>query len=128
MGLRELAERDLGVIMEDGAYGPAWPVTLTDPAGNVSTGLYGLSNDISQVVDPDTGQLVSGRVASVAFRTSTLQAQGFSMPQGIHDQASLPWRVTFNDINGGAHSFKVRQTDPDRTLGIVVCILEAWTP
>lgn len=127
MGLRNTAERDLGAILEDSAYGFGWPITITDPDGSTSTDLVGFSTDISQIIDPDTGQVVSGRLASVGLRISTLQAQGFDLPRGVHDAASKPWLVAFDDINGTPYTFKVRQSDPDRALGLIVCILEGWT-
>lgn len=126
MGLRDLAEQDLGAILEDSIYGFGWPITLTDPAGLTDPNLIGFSNDISQIIDPDTGQLVSGRLASVALRISSLTLAGFGLPKAIADQNSKPWVVTFNDINGTSHTFKVRQADPDRALGLVICILEAY--
>lgn len=128
MSLRNIAEADLEYILEDGTYGFGWPITLTDPQGNVSSGLIGYSNDIAQLIDPDTGQLVSGRSASVVLRMSTLTAAGFSLPRGVADQSSKPWIVVFNDIGGASHTFKVIQGDPDRALGIIVCMLEAYTP
>ena len=126
MGLRELAEQDLGAILEDSAYGFGWSITLTDPAGLTDPNLTGFSDDISQVIDPDTGQLVSGRLASVTLRISSLLTAGFTSPRGVADQSSKPWVVTFNDINGTSHTFKVRQADPDRALGLIVCILEGY--
>lgn len=126
MGLRSLAEADLGLILEDQAFGFGWPIVLQNPAGVQSVGLVGYSDDISQTIDPDTGQLVSGRLASVALRTSTLIAQGFAMPYGVADTAAKPWVVRFDDINGTPYTYKVRQTNPDRALGLVVCILEGY--
>jgi len=129
VGLRELAENDLGAILEDSAYGFGWPITLTDPDGLTDDTLVGYSDDISQMIDPETGVLVSGRVASIVLRISSLQAACFtSLPRAVADTDSAPWLVAFDDINGDAHTFKVRQGDPDRTLGVVVCLLEAWAP
>lgn len=126
MALRELAERHLGAILEDTAFGFGWPVTLVSPDGIKSFGLIGFSTDISQVLDPDTGQLVNGRQASVTLRISSLFAQGFTLPKGVAEQSSKPWLVIFDDINGRTHTFKIRQVDPDRALGVVVCFLEAY--
>ena len=126
MNLRQQAEADLGFILEDSATGFGWPITVTDPNGT-SSPLTGSSNDISQVVDPETGQVVSGRSASVALRVASLFEAGFnSLPVGIADRSSKPWLIAFNDINGNAHTFKVIQSNPDRTLGLVTCILEAY--
>ncbi len=128
MNLRELAESDLGFIVEDGATGFGWPITLTDPSGFSGVGpLTGLSDDIAQVIDPDTGQAVSGRLASIALRISSLTTAGFALPQGIADAAQKPWIVQFDDINGNAYKFKVQQSNPDRALGLVTCLLETYS-
>jgi len=127
MSLRLTAESDLAVILEDGVMGFGWPITLTDPAGAVAN-LTGFSDDIAQVIDPDTGQLVSGRLASAALRLSSIYAAlpGSGLPRGIADTGSKPWLVTFNDINGNAYNFKISKSNPDRALGILTLILEAY--
>lgn len=125
MSLRRLAETDLGLILEDSSTGFGWSITVTDPAGTSRT-LTGFSDDIAQVIDPETGQAVSGRLASVALRISSLISAGLSLPTGISDSASKPWIIEFNDISGNAHKFKVAQSNPDRALGVVTCILEIY--
>ena len=130
MGLREIAEQDLAFILEGDAQGFRQSIVVTDPAGNVSSGLYGFSDDIAQLIDPDTGQAVSGRLASVAIRIGALTAQAppMALPQGIADAAIKPWLVQFDDINGTTHTFKVAQSNPDRSAGLVTCVLEAYAP
>ena len=125
MGLREIAEADLGVILEDSIYGFGYSITVTDPTGTVVP-LTGFSNDISQLIDPDTGQAVSGRLASVALVISSLITAGLALPVGIADSANKPWLIQFDDINGNAFTFKVSQSNPDRTIGLVVCLLELY--
>ena len=87
MGLRQLAESDLGKILEDSDTGFGWPITVTNPTGDSGT-LTGASGDISQIIDPDTGVAVSGRMAHVSLRISSLVAAGLPVPAGIVD-ASL---------------------------------------
>lgn len=126
MGLRETAESDLGKILNDSATGFAWSINVTDPASK-SEDLKGLSNDIHQAIDPDTGQIVSGRVASVALRLADLTAAGFtSIPRNISDDSSRPWIIKFDDINGNAFTFKVSESNPDRALGAILCFLEIY--
>ena len=125
MGLRELAEADLGVILEDDNRGFGWSITVTDPDGNTGD-LTGSANDIAQVIDPDTGQAVSGRSASVALRVSSLTEECLGLPKGIADSGSKPWIVEFEDISGNTHKFKVAQSNPDRMIGLVVCLLEIY--
>lgn len=126
MGLREIAEQDLGFILEEDTQGFRWPITVTDPDGKISSGLYGFSDDIAQVIDPDTGMAVSGRLSSIAIRISSLVLQGFGLPQGIADASKKPWVVVFDDINGNSFTFKVQESNPDRALGVVTCVLELY--
>lgn len=125
MNLRQLAEADLGGILEDSATGFGWSISLTDPAGTVAA-LTGFSDDIAQLIDPETGQAISGRLASVALRISSITLAGLGLPRGIADSTVKPWLVSFNDINGNAYTFKVMQSNPDRALGLVTLVLEAY--
>ena len=126
MNLRELAEQDLGMILEDADTGFGWSIVLTDPDG-VSASLIGQSQDISLAVDPDTGMLVSGRTATVALRISSLRAAGFATnPKNVPEQNRKPWVVGFRDINGVPCLFKVMKSNPDVMLGIITCVLETY--
>lgn len=125
MNLRQIAEADLAVTLEDATNGFGWSVKLYDPSGNYVS-LTGQSSDISQMIDPDTGQMVSGRMATVTLRLSTLRAKGVEAPRGISESNSRPWVVEFDDILGQSWKFKVLRTSPDRTLGTVTCYLEAY--
>lgn len=125
MSLRQLAQKDLKYILENDA-GTVWNIVITNPAGVTRT-IKGSPNDISQVVDPETGQIVSGRSASIAVAIATLFEAGFdSLPVGISDSYSKPWLIQFDDINSNSHTFKVIQTNPDRTLGLITCHLEVY--
>jgi len=125
MGLRETAESDLGSILEDSSTGFGVPIIVTDPNGTIGN-LIGFSDDISQVIDPDTGVAVSGRFATVALRISSLTLAGLDLPIGIADASSKPWQIQFDDINGNTFLFKVSESNPDRALGIVTCQLELY--
>ena len=125
MSLRELAEADSRVILNDNAFGFGYPITITDPAGTVVP-LVGFSNDISQVVDPDTGVAVSGRLATAALNINDIIDAGLTLPKGIADAGSKPWLIMFDDINGNAHTFKVSKSDPDRAIGMLICTLEFY--
>lgn len=125
MGLRTQAEADLEFILEDAVFGFGYSITVTDPDG-LSKPLTGFSNDIAQIIDPDTGQAVSGRLASAVLRISSLTAAGLGLPVGIPETTLKPWLITFDDINGNPFTFKVSQSNPDRSLGIVSLILELY--
>ena len=125
MGLRELAESDLGLILENKTTGFGWPIKITDSSG-ISGDMTGMSDDIAQIIDPDTGVAVSGRLASISVRISSLSQHGLALPVGIADSGKKPWIVEFNDINGNPYKFKVSQSNPDRALGLVTCLLELY--
>jgi len=130
MNLRLQAELDLATTLEDNTSGFGWPIRVTDPTGFVNPDpIYGMSNDIGLVIDPDTGTAISGRFASVTLRISTLIAAGFaSLPRAVSSEDLKPWLMSFDDINGNNYVFKVKSSMPDRGLGIISVTLEKYVP
>lgn len=124
MSLRTQVAADLKTILED-TDGFGWAITVTDPAGT-SASLTGLSTDIGLLIDPETGIAVSGRRASIAIALASLSAASLSIPAGVASPSSKPWVVTFADVAGTSHTFKIQEAMPDRAAGVVTCILEAY--
>lgn len=124
MNLRDLAEQDLGAILEDKSFGFGRDIKITSPDG-VSVDFIGLTNDVALAVDPDTGMLVSGRTATISVYRRRLLEAGFE-PKGVANASARPWVVEFADINGTTHKFKVTRADNDRAIGAVVMELEAY--
>ncbi|AAQ96477.1 hypothetical protein [Vibrio phage VP16T] len=125
MNLRQLAEQDLAVTLEDNATGFGWPVTLTDP-NNVSANLTAQTQDIGLIIDPDTGVAVSGRTASAVLRISSIIGAGLELPEGEPRANRKPWRVDTTDTNGNAIALKVDYAYPDRILGTVTLQLGVY--
>lgn len=125
MGLRQQVRRDVQGILAD-VSGFAWPIVVSDPDGR-SACLRGFSTDIADLIDPETGQGVSGRQAEVTLSMGALSKAGFDLPAGIASEAIKPWTMKFDDIEGASHVFKVMRTAPDRTAGLVLCYLEAYS-
>lgn len=125
MSLRAQAEADLTAFLNDDAeFGFA--ITVTDPTETVA-GFSGFSSDVALTIDPDTGEAVSGRRASVTLSLSDIAASALTgIPEGISDEQSKPWLVQFEDINGNPFTFKVFESNPDRAIGAVVCLLEVY--
>ena len=121
MGLRSIASEDMKTILSD-VDGFSWAIKVISP-DSVELETLGFSNDISQSIDPDTGMLVSGRVASIALPISDFDNAGLKLPRNISNETSLPWVVKFDDINGNQGTFKVIQSNPDRGLGLITCML-----
>jgi hypothetical protein len=89
--------------------------------------MVGRSQDIAQVIDPDTGQAVSGRMATVVLHQQDIVDQGYpGMPEGVPDTSKKPWVVQFDDERGNTHTFKVSECNPDNALCDVVLHLEVY--
>jgi hypothetical protein len=121
MGLRAQAALDARSFLEDSASGFGWPFTLTSPLG-VVTPQVGFATDIGQTIDPDTGQAVAGRRASVAVALAALA----TLPEAVDDELARPWLVTFVDIASVSRTWKVIEVLPDRAIGVVVLLLESY--
>jgi hypothetical protein len=119
MSLQAIAAADLAVTLE----GDGQSVTLTNPSGT-SAVLQGISNDISLLIDTETGVPVSGRNANVSLRIASVRGAGLDLPQGIEDGAMSPWLVAYTTTTGESITTKVMATNPDRAMGIVTCRLE----
>lgn len=123
--LRAQAEADLSTTLE-GAWGRS--VTVIDPDGKTAD-LQAQTGDIGALIDPDTGIVVSGRRAHVAIRLASLLAAGFvGTPQAIARGDGMPWRFRFEDLADEPYEFAIRHSFPDRSLGVLTCIVEHWTP
>lgn len=93
------------------------PVTLVDPAGT-RVDVVGFFNDIGKLIDPDTGQDVSGRLKSVVISTMDLG----EIPRGLMGTTTPPWRVEIAGI-----PYKIFRTMPDRGMECVILLLEVYT-
>jgi hypothetical protein len=127
MGLRDEQAAGAREFIEDAAAGFGWPIIVRDPEQR-SAVLNGLARDISQIIDPQTGMVVTGREATVTLSIAALTAAGFStLPKAVAEGGRFPWVIRFNDTEGRRHTFAVREGRPNRTLGFVVCSLEAYS-
>jgi len=124
--LRDIAEDDLGMTLEDSLYGFGWPINIEDPEGNTDD-LNGQSGDIGLTIDPNTGMAVSGREAHVSLRLSSIESSDLEgYPRGQAKTTDKPWIFRFDDINGHPGTFIVRQSQVDREIGVVTCIIEFY--
>ena len=124
MGLRQQARLDARTILTD-TDGFAWPVVVTDPDG-LSACIKGFSTDIADLIDPETGMAISGRQAEVSLSMDSLKQMGLKHPAYIASEDGKPWLIKFDDIEGSSHTFKVMRSAPDRTVGLILCYLEAY--
>jgi hypothetical protein len=123
VSLLDVARADLLAIASDTSAFSV-PVLVISPAGEILT-IPGLAADIGQTVDPATDQVVLGRRITLAFPKTAFPLT-FGEPRGIADNTQKPWLVRFADVHGIARTFKVTQVAPDSTVGMLVCVLEAY--
>jgi hypothetical protein len=121
MGLRATAAADAKAILEDSSSGFGWSLLVTSPAGT-EWELIGFATDIGQTIDPDTGQAVAGRRASVAVHMASLPV----VPELQSMAAAKPWRVSFENEAGAAQVWKIIEVLPDHAMGVMVFLLEAY--
>lgn len=121
-----IAQLDKAFTLNDDVYGFGSTINLTDP-DLFSADVVGRTNDISFAIDPNTGEAVSGRTATIAIDMQELTDKGFSsLPAAQSDKTKKPWIVEFDDEQGNTHVFTVLEGNPDRTLGIVLCTLQFY--
>ncbi len=123
MSLADQAAADLAAIFAD-EQGFAAEVELTSPDG-ITVGVRAFTADVAHLIDPQTGQAVSGRVVSLALPLALL-ADWPGLAIGVADTDRKPWSVKFCDVTGAEHTVRIRETRPDRTLGVLLCFVEAY--
>jgi hypothetical protein len=113
MSLRELAEADNAIILEDAVSGFGVAITLTDLDGNV----YSVTGQYTRVgidIDPETGLLVPGNKSAVTVRLLSLGA-GILPDDG--------WMIETTDITGAVVKGKATAVMLDRTAGRATMIM-----
>lgn len=126
MSLRDTAKLDLSEIMNDEGTGGV-PCTITSPVG-VSVDFKALHSDIHMAIDPGTGEVVTGRQAHVSVLSSELRLSGFGGIRAIHESDAKPWLVTVSNSDGIEAVFKVIETVPSGSMGLVTLRLGAYEP
>lgn len=121
MGLRATAAADAKAILEDASSGFGWSLLVVSPAG-AEFSVTGFATDIGQTIDPDTGQAVAGRRASVAVHMTALPV----VPDVLADADVKPWRVQYANASGAVGLWKVIEVLPDHAMGVLVLLLEAY--
>lgn len=124
MTLLDEAAADLAAILADTVGGFSVPITLISPDGD-ETELVGLATDIGLTIDPDTGQAVIGRKASIALSIKALEEAELEQPRGVAGKMAKPWLARFTLSTGSEQTFKIASVMPDK-LGCLVCFLEAY--
>jgi len=125
VSLADIAAVDVQLILNDEVTGGSL-IALQSPDGRVAE-LRGNKRDIAHAVDPETGKTVSARTVSVALSMHDLALVNMAPTRELDAATKKPWVVTFAETVGAiAQTFIVAESIPDRTLGVLVLILEFY--
>jgi hypothetical protein len=119
---------DVRAFMTDSsAFGLS--IVVTSPGGT-SVDMTGYAREIGQTIEPETGQAVAGMRASIDLPLADFRAAfgSSSLPVHVASAAGAPWRVSFDDAGGVNRAYKVVDTMPDLSLGVITCTLETYRP
>lgn len=122
MSLAHDAANDWREIMQSD-IGASWDCTVISPAG-ISAPFLCRVADISQQVNATSDEIAMGRQIVISIVTQDLIDAGFSDVRGIEHSSEKPWKVYTDDINGVSGTYKVTESNPDRSIGNMVLWLE----
>ncbi|GHV90452.1 hypothetical protein AGMMS50268_09550 [Spirochaetia bacterium] len=110
MNVRELSEKYLEKTLENpNAAGS--PYTLIDTE-NVQYPVVGTVGDISMLIDPITGETISGRTITTTCMMKRLPVQ-----------PKRGWRAELPDLAGSIQKLYVQEISPDHTTGIYYFVM-----
>ena len=108
------------IIKKDGQE-----ITLITPGG-LKYPVHGIVAVVHNMIDADTGQPVSGFVATVSINRLTLNDLGIAIPEGEASQNERPWLVREINIDGVEVTYKITRAAPDEANGNILCDLGAY--
>ena len=121
MNFMQRVRRDAQRIMKkDGQE-----ITLITPDG-LKYPLHGIIAVTHQVFDPDTGQPVSGFLATVSLNRLELIDLGIEVPNGEMSEYERPWLVREINIDGVEITYKITRSAPDEANGNILCDLGCY--
>lgn len=113
---QEIIRSDMGAV---------WPCTIKSPAG-VSVDYDCRFAQISQTVNPGTNEVVLLDQLTISVLMKDLADNSMDGIRNIEKETEKPWVVTIADILGNSDTYKVVESNPDRTLGNMVLWLERY--
>ncbi len=125
MNLISRVQKDSQRIMNSERFGFSVPIVLTEPDGTAHS-FKGLVSIIHNLIDPDTGEPVSGFLATVSINVRDLNAAGVEVPEGVMSETERPWLVTETNQFGVEQTLKIVRAAPDETNGNILIDLGAY--
>jgi hypothetical protein len=89
-------------------------VLLISPQG-AEVATQCLDYDISSIIDPDTGLLVSSGQTTIAVNMSPIREAGLEIPRRTEENTTEQWRIRFGRLDEETLTVFIRISDPDYT-------------
>lgn len=99
------------------------PCTITNPQRSVSVSLSALATKHHIIINPDTGQPINAKNAHICLSETKLNELGYITR--VNGEVSLVGHfINVSDSTGIVKKYKISETWPNETLGLIVCILQ----
>lgn len=126
MSLLQRMQKDAQRIMNSEKFGFSTSVTLVEPDGTEHP-LKSIISVIHNLVDPDTGQPVSGYLATASINRLDLNVLGIMLPEGVSNELARPWTLRETNIDNVVVTYKITRAAPDEANGNILCDLGSYT-
>ena len=125
MSLMDRLQKDAQRIMNSSRAGFSIDIVLTLPSG-IEHSIKSIVSIIHNLIDPDTGQPVSGFFATASINSLDLLTLEVELPEGEMDSNKRPWTITATNVLGVSQLMKIVRVSPDETNGNILCELGTY--
>lgn len=101
-----------------------WSVDLLiEDLSGLAVTVKGFASKHHLGIDPQTGIPVNTKNTHCSISEKVLTDAGFSVRNADKEVMMVGWKVTWTDSSGTQFIYKINETMPDETLGLIVCFL-----
>lgn len=101
-------------------------VKLQNPSGQFAT-VAAITNEVWQGLDPNSGNIINGAVASIAISLDALtKASLGGIPQNPHNAKEKPWLVELTLADGVPRTYKIAESRRDMQMGLIWYVLSRY--
>lgn len=101
-----------------------WSVDLlVNDLSGLAVTLKGFASKHHLGIDTETGLPVNSKNTHCSVNEEVLTDAGFTVRNTGGEVAMVGWKVTYTDSSGTVWVYKINETMPDETLGLIVCYL-----
>lgn len=121
--LLQLARRDAKFFVTNGGFEES--ITITTPTNDMTVSLTGFATKHWINFDSD-GNPINSKNAHISFDEKILIDANYPLRNAKGEVSLLKHIVAYPDSTGVVKKYVVRESFPDETLGLIVCILHDY--